>query len=113
MITQALNTFRTGFYTVVRTPGTRVNGVWTAGTAATTDDVPMAIQPLEGKDLKVVPQGAAAEDFRLVLCAFDLKIKDVITYNSEPWTVYREQRWTLRGASWTRAYITRNALTVT
>jgi hypothetical protein len=112
VITHAILTFKTGDYDVTRPgSGSRVNGVWTEAAPAVTTGVAMAIQPIDGRDLQELAEGTYAEDYRLVLTEFALRVRDEVAFEGEQWTVYRAQPWTLRGASWTRAYISRNEVT--
>ncbi len=113
MITHAINTFKTGTYTVQRyTAGTYdANGAFVPSAAATTSIV-AAIQPISGMDLKTLPEGQKVEDTRLVLTTYALLDRDVITYKSEAWTVTNVQDWALRGATWSKALIMRNTVGV-
>lgn len=113
MITQAITTFKTGDYSVARAAvGSYVNGLWIDGAITTTNNIAMAIQPISGRDLKTLPEGQKAEDVRLVLTTHALLVRDVITYAGEPWTVFRVEDWILRGATWSRAYMSRNTVKV-
>jgi hypothetical protein len=107
-----LTTFRTGTYNVSRSTGTRVDGLWADGSPTVTSDVPMQITPVSGELLKTLPEGQTSETTRVVRCAFDLQLLDVVTYDGEDWRVMNRRRWTVRGVSYTWAMIARERLGV-
>lgn len=108
-----LTTFKTGDYDVTReAAGTRADGLWSAGSPTTTSDVPMVITPVSGELLKTLPEGQTEETTRVVRCAFDLQLRDIVKYDDENWRVMNRRRWTVRGVSYTWAMIARERLGV-
>jgi hypothetical protein len=94
-------------YTVTRRgPGTDDgHGNWTDGTVVTTFPSIMSIQPLQGTDLKVLPESYWSDDTRSVYTADTLQLRDRILYQGTLWEVFRLQTWVGFGESHVIAYI--------
>lgn len=109
-----LTTFKTGDYTVTRnTAGARgADGAWIEGSVTTFASTPMQITPVVEALVKTLPEGQSVEDTRTVRCAFDLKNRDVVAFESETWRVFRTRRWTVRGVSYSWGMIARERLGV-
>lgn len=113
MRTSPIRTFKTGEYTVTRTPGSYIAGAWVDGTPVTTNDVVMSIQPTDDSQLlKFAPNGCTTEDIRYVLTELQLKNRDEVGYKSEQWVVFKVKDWDDRGATWVEAWMARKNLGV-
>ncbi len=84
--------FSTGTYTITRTAtDSYASGVRTAG-ATTTLTADMSIQPLSGRDLKILPEGRRPEDIRKIWTRTALLLEpnaDKITIGSETFEVFK------------------------
>lgn len=112
--------FRTGKYTVVRTPkGAHVDGEYVPGTPITFE-VEGVIQPAReiarvtaGRDLREGEQNQYVYDVRMLYCTEELYNRnpgydpDQVIYEGDHWTVIRVERWTISGITFTLAVITR------
>lgn len=112
-----LTVFKTDDVTVTRpSGGTRVDGEWIDGAATTFANVPVSIRPINGRDLKTLPEGQTIESTKAIMCAFTLANKDQVSGfvgdDGCAWEVYGARTWTVLGAVYTRAMINRLALKV-
>lgn len=117
MITHPLITFSTGQYTVTRVAaGGYDSGGYAIAGAVTVFTIDASIQPLTGKDLKVLPEGQHAEQTRWVYTATALLTgdpthePDVVTYQNEPWVVVSIEEWNYRGTLFYRARVARRTI---
>ncbi len=113
-----LTVFKTDDVTVSRyAAGARgEDGEWIDGVATTFNAVPVSIRPINGRDLKTLPEGQTIESTKAIMCAFALKNKDqVIGFDGDDgcaWEVFNARPWNVMGAKYTRALINRLALKV-
>lgn len=91
--------YKTGTYTRTRTTaGAYVTGRFVAGTT-TTDSLDLCIQPLGGRDLKILPEGRRADDTRVVYSLTELRTTspagaaDKLTIDGEVWEVFHVDPW--------------------
>lgn len=112
-----LTIFKTDDATITRpVPGARVDGEWIDGAPTVFAAVPVSIRPVNGKDLKTLPEGQTAENTKAIMCAFALASKDRVSGfvgdDGVPWEVFSVRAWNVMGARYTRALINRLALKV-
>lgn len=112
-----LTVFKTDDVTVSRpNPGVRVDGVWVDGVPTVTNAVPVSIRPINGNELKTLPEGQTTENTKAIMCAFALNAKDIVTGffgdDGVQWEVFGIRPWNVMGAKYTRAYLNRLALKV-
>jgi len=96
--------FKTGDYTVTRTaePTIDTEGVATAGATSTFTTGSASLQPLEGVDLKNLPQGIHASDARKLYTTATLRVvpvPDTVAIGSEAYTVVGFAPWTGFGST--------------
>lgn len=107
--------FRTGHpvtgYSVTRTAApTFTAGIPTAGATSTFATGPASLQPLEGADLKNLPEGIHASDGRKLYTTATLRlvpVPDVVAVDGEAYTVVGFDPHTGFGATHQIAYIAR------
>lgn len=109
-LVEVIDDFATGTYTTSR-PGaqTVTNGIVSHASSTVTTGVTMCIQPLSGRELKVLPEAYHKEEVRLVFTTFALKVLDTITIDGETWTVFKVEAWQdFDSETHTRAYAARS-----
>lgn len=116
--------FPTGTYTVTRTEAGEYDehGRYTDGDMSTFSLV-ADVQPVEGRELKDLPEGLRAEETLVVYCATELRalkaavpdasspdipgnVPDLIEIDGEQWRVVRVQRFRVLANRW-RAWVER------
>lgn len=102
-----------GPYTVTRTTAsTYLNGRLVAGTTSQFT-ITASVQPVSGRDLKALPEARHGEEVRVVYTTTALNTlipthaADVVTLDSEPWEVFRVERWQAFGNTHYRAFVAR------
>lgn len=111
--------FRTGDpalgYLVTRTAEpTFATGIGTAGATSTFYTGPAILRPLDGDDLKTLPEGYHAEDARKLLTTATLRtepVPDVVTIDGAAWTVLRVATTTAFGGTHRRVMLARGLRT--
>lgn len=112
--------FKTGTYTVVRTPkGTHVDGVYVPGTPYTFE-VEGVLQPARevarvtaGRDLRETEQNQYVYDVQSFHCVEELYNRnpnfdpDQIIHDGDHWTVLRVEKWVISEVTFHLAIITR------
>lgn len=103
-----------GSYTVTRTAaGTLVLGRSTPG-ATSSFSIEAVVQPLNQRELQVVPEGRRATDVRSIHTATALRADpwgpDVVTIGGEAYAVYSVGRFELRGTIAYRCYAARQVV---
>jgi hypothetical protein len=98
--------FATGTYSVTRSSGAGsydTNGDYTpAGTSVI--NVKASIQPLNGRELKVLPEGQHGAELRKVYSVTELKTRtptsepDIVSYKGEDWEVVAVEGWEAFGS---------------
>ncbi len=80
-------------YTLTR-PGTAtiVDGIATPP-AATNIDIEAVQQPMTAKELRNLPPGQNAGEWRNIWSEYEMKLADMITINNLPFTVQRVTLW--------------------
>lgn len=85
-----------GVYLVTRrAKGTYTNGRFSGPGTSTTIRITASVQPVDGKDLVVIPDGQRTDESRKVYTATQLLTRtpttepDLITIGGEPWAVFR------------------------
>jgi hypothetical protein len=98
-LTGVIAGFASGTYTVTRTAaGTLTTGRYTAG-ATSSFSIVATIQPMTGRNLKILPEGQHAEETMVVYTTTELRARtpasepDVFTFDGEAWKVVNVKRW--------------------
>ena len=104
--------FVTGTYTVTRqATGAYVAGVWVPGSGSTFT-LDAGVQPINGADLRLLPEGQHVEELRKLYTATQLftardnKAPDTIAIDSESWRVIQVRKYSIRGTYY-RAIVAR------
>lgn len=99
MIGGVISRFQTGTYTVTRTTAAApVAGRYVAGSSSTIS-VDASIQPVSGRDLKILPEARHGEDVRVVYTLTALKTvspgydADSIAIGGEAYEVFKVEAW--------------------
>jgi hypothetical protein len=109
--------FMTGTYGVTRTVATTYpSGGFAVGGATLTFNIDASIQPITGRDLKILTEAQRAEESRVIYTLTELKTRgpgyepDVVTINSEPWTVFKVEFYEVISGGHYRAYVARKVV---
>lgn len=104
-LVDVIASFKTGDYTVTRTPkGATTLGRYTAGSPSTFS-IAASIQPVAGRELQALPEAQHGEEVRVIYTTTELKTRDpgfepdTIEIDSEDWTIFRFERWQAFGAA--------------
>lgn len=105
--------FKTGDYTVTRTAApTFTAGVAVAGATSTITTGDASLQPVEGADLKLLPEGLHAANAALLYTTALLRlvpVPDQISIGSETWRVVGFKTWVGFGGTHQIAIVARSA----
>lgn len=106
--------FATGTYTLVRTAvGSHVRGRYASGASTLAQTITACIQPLSGRDLKVLAEGQRADETRVIYTETELRTRhpsdnpDRVVIDGEAWEVFRVERWEGFGTTHYRALVSR------
>ena len=115
-ILSPIASFQTGTYTVAKqSEGAYDNdGIWVPG-GETSISIDACIQPLSGYDIRNLPEGKHTENTRRVytetrLDGANITEGDIITIDDEPWQVWNVMRWEGCGATYYKAFVTRQVV---
>ena len=103
--------FQTGTYTVTRRASdTYTAGIRTVG-ASSTFTIDASLQPVTGRDLRALPEGRRAEDFRVLWTkSAELRLEpnpDTIAIGSETFEIYRVFGYSILEPTFYRVLIAR------
>lgn len=115
-LTGVIGVFATGTYVVTRTAaGTLSSGVYTSG-ATSTVNITASVQPLNGRDRQVLPEGIGQTDARKVITTTQLYAggttyeADKITIDGETWVVVHvDGPWIAFGGTHYNVTVTRES----
>lgn len=111
-----LTVFKTDDVTITRPTGTRNSDGEYSESLVTTSSVPVSIRPVNGRDLRTLPEGQSTENTKAIMCEFALAPKDRVTgFNGDEgctWEVFNVRPWNVMGAKYTRALLNRLDLKV-
>lgn len=110
-VTDSIGALATGTYSVSRrASGSFTQGRYTPGTLALLT-ITASVQPVRGRDLRVLPEGQRAEDTRVVYTTTELRTRtdstepDRVSIGGEPFNVFRVEKWDAFGTTHYRAFV--------
>ncbi len=114
MLSSVIGRFTSGNYVITRAlASTNVMGRAVAGTATALAAVAMSVQPATGRALKLAPEGATADDVRVIYTTTqlytltDTYAPDRITIGGDTFVVYKVETFGILSGGHYRAYASR------
>lgn len=112
-LADSITSLASGTYTVTRTAqGTRSNGRYTPGSTSTFSIV-ASVQPMRGRDLRVLAEGQHAEDTRVIYTSTELRVMsptndpDRVSIDGESYELFRCERWDAFGETYYKGFASR------